>query len=101
MADIGEGNELLAPLRAQIDALDQQLVTLLAQRFAVVASVARLKAPVGIAPLTPNRYQDVLAKVTARAEECGLDPQSVRRIYDTMHEEACRLEARVIAQVKA
>ncbi len=100
MTGIGEGNELLAPLRKQIDALDDQLVALLAQRFALVADVARLKAPAGIAPLTPNRFQAVLARVSARAEACGLDPLVVRRIYDTMHDEACRLEAGIIGESK-
>jgi chorismate mutase len=39
----------------------------------------------------------VLARVTARAGQRGLDPEAAQRIWETIHDEALRLEARVMA----
>lgn len=93
----GEGDTILAEVRARIDAIDDDLVDLLAQRFAAVAEAARLKRPHGIPPLTPRRFAAVLARVTARARSRGLDPEAAQRIWETIHDEALRLEARVMA----
>jgi chorismate mutase len=93
----GEGDAILAEVRARIDAFDDHLVDLLAQRFAAVAEAARLKRPHGIPPLTPRRFAAVLARVTARARSRGLDPESAQRIWEAIHDEALRLEARVMA----
>jgi chorismate mutase len=70
----------LPRFRARINALNDHLVDLLAQRFAAVAEAARLKRPYGIPPLTPRRFAAVLARVTARARSRGLDPPSAQRI---------------------
>lgn len=96
--ELDEGDVILAGVRARIDALDDALVDLLAQRFAAVAEAARLKAPHGIAPLTPRRFAAVLARVTRRAQERGLAPEAARRVWETIHDEALRLEGRVMEQ---
>jgi chorismate mutase-like protein len=95
--DRGEGDAILAEVRARIDALDDALVDLLARRFAAVAEAARLKRPHGIPPLTPRRFAAVLARVRARAQARGLDPETAERLWHAIHEEALALEARVMA----
>ncbi|WP_439578938.1 chorismate mutase [Elioraea sp.] len=94
--DVDEGDAILAEVRTRIDALDDALVDLLAQRFAAVAQAARLKQPYGIPPLTPRRFAAVLTRVTGRAHERGLDSEAARRIWEAIHDEALRLEARVM-----
>lgn len=59
--ELDEGDVILAGVRARIDALDDALVDLLAQRFAAVAEAAR-------------------------------------RVWETIHDEALRLEGRVMEQ---
>lgn len=93
-----EGEAILAGVRARIDALDDALVDLLAQRFAAVAEAARLKRPHGIPPLTPRRFAAVLARVRARAAERGLDPAIAERLWHAIHDAAVALEARVMAE---
>lgn len=53
----------LAPLRARIDAIDDQLLPLIAARLAVAAEVGRLK--VGRPLFRPMREEEVLARVAA------------------------------------
>lgn len=96
--DLDEGDTILAEVRRRIDALDNRLVDLLAERFDAVAEAARLKQPHGIPPRTPRRFADVLRRVAARAEARGLDRAAAQRIWETIHEEAVRLEACIMAE---
>lgn len=91
----------LEPYREQIDALDCQLVTLLAERFAVVQQVAQVKAREGIAPILPERIEEVCAHVEALAAEKGLDPDFVRGLWRAMIEHACALEQAHIDQCQS
>lgn len=72
---------LLAPYRARIDTLDAQIVALLGQRFDVIRDVAKLKAEHGIAPILPDRVEEVVSHARAKAEKAGVDPNLVEKIY--------------------
>jgi len=87
-----DARALLAPFRAQIDALDARIVALLGERFAVVRQVAALKAQHGIPPALADRLDEVVRHAEAHARQAGLDPAMVAQIYRVMLEAACRLE---------
>jgi chorismate mutase len=99
-AAVDEGDVILAGVRGRIDALDDRLVDLLAESFAAVGEAARLKAPHGIPPLTPRRFQTVLARVTARAAARGLDTTLVQRLWTEIHDAALAHEAAVMAALR-
>jgi len=84
---------LLTPYRVRINALDTEIVGLIGKRFDVVREVAALKAEHGIAPILPDRIEEVVARARAKAEEEGVDPKLVEQIYRIMIDEACKLEA--------
>jgi chorismate mutase len=88
-----DARALLAPFRAQIDALDTRIVALLGERFAVVRQVAALKAEHGIPPALADRLEEVARRARAQAEQIGLDPAMVDQIYRVILDTACRLEA--------
>ncbi len=83
---------LLAPYRARIDTLDNQIVALLGERFGVINEVAKLKAEHGIAPILPYRVEEVVRNARARAEKAGVDPDLVEKIYRIIIDTACRQE---------
>jgi chorismate mutase-like protein len=87
-----EEKTLLAPYRARIDALDAQIVALLGQRFDVIREVAELKAEHGIAPILPDRVEEVVRHARAKAEKAGVDPQLVEKIYRIIIDTACQEE---------
>jgi isochorismate pyruvate lyase len=87
-----EEKALLAPYRARIDGLDAQIVALLGQRFDVIREVAVLKAEHGIAPILPERIEEVVSHARARAEKAGVDPKLVEQIYRIIIDTACREE---------
>lgn len=83
----------MAPYRARINALDTEIVGLIGKRFDVVREVAALKAQHGIAPILPDRIEEVVGRARAKAIEEGVDPKLVEQIYRYMIDEACKLEA--------
>jgi len=84
--------EALAPFRRQIDALDDEIVRLLAERFAVVRQVAEVKRARKIPAVLPDRIAAVKARAAKNAAPLGLDPDFMRRLYGLIIDEACRIE---------
>jgi len=83
---------LLAPYRAKIDTLDAQIVALLGERFGVISDVAKLKAEHGIAPILPERVEEVVQHARVRAQKAGVDPALVEQIYRIIIDTACQQE---------
>ena len=84
--------EELAPFRRRIDELDDKIVRLLAERFAVVRQVAEVKRSGRIPSVLPERIEEVKARAAQNAAPLGLDPSFTRRLYGLIIDEACRLE---------
>jgi chorismate mutase len=65
----------LVRLRGSIDNIDAALVHLLAERFKCTQQVGRLKADMGLPPADLEREARQIARLRAKADEAGLDPQ--------------------------
>jgi isochorismate pyruvate lyase len=87
-----EEKALLTPYRARIDVLDAKIVALLGERFDVIREVAVLKAVHGIAPILPDRVEQVVQHAREKAEKAGIDPNLVERIYRIIIDTACKEE---------
>ena len=72
---------VLAECRARIDAVDEEVVALLARRMEVVSGVIALKQERGIPALLPERVDEVLDHVRAVAEEKGCPPDLAEIVY--------------------
>ena len=66
----------LQQARREIDDIDQRLVSLLVERFAVAERVVDIKREAGIAALLPDRVEEVVSNVEALALRNGL-PQGL------------------------
>jgi isochorismate pyruvate lyase len=86
MRDLPENERSLAPFRAEIDIIDAQMVELLARRFEVVKHVIAVKQAEGLAALLPERVEDVIDKVSARAETHGVPPELVEKLWRVLIE---------------
>ena len=82
----------LSPLRAEIDALDAEIIELLGKRFGVVRRVAVVKQREGLPAVLPDRVDAVKERAAALGEAQGLDPDFLRTLYATIIDEACRVE---------
>ncbi len=90
----------LTLLREQIDTIDAQVVELLANRFNIVKQIALVKAAHQMPVLASARIKKVKERVGILATSKGLGAEIVKRIYETIHNEACLIEKAVIANKK-
>ncbi|EDP58533.1 bifunctional chorismate mutase/prephenate dehydrogenase [Vibrio sp. AND4] len=70
----------LNALRDQIDAVDKQMLQLLAQRLALVEKVGEVKSQHGLPIYVPDREAAMLASRRAEAEKMGIPPQLIEDI---------------------
>ena len=82
----------LEEFRRQIDALDIELIDVLARRIAVVRKVGELKAGTDISVVQPARAEAVKNRAVEMAVRQGLDEAFVRKLYDLMIDHAHELE---------
>ena len=74
----------LEALRQQIDAIDTQLVDLLAQRLKVVEEVAKVKQQHDLPTFHPAREENLISARRAQAAQAGMDPDFVEDLFRTM-----------------
>lgn len=70
----------LSELRDQIDAVDQQLIDLLAERLRLVGKVGEVKTEHGLPIYAPDREAAMLSKRRAEAEAKGVPPNLIEDI---------------------
>jgi len=81
---MGETPTELDRARQAIDAVDAELVRLLARRASVVEQVTRYKEEHGLAVTDPGREARMLARITDLAEAEGLEPRIARAVLRTV-----------------
>jgi prephenate dehydrogenase len=79
--DLGERSPELKQAREHIDALDRELVRLLAQRMQLSQRAARAKAQLGAPVLDGTREAEVMTARRVWSEELKLDPDAVAEVF--------------------
>jgi|GEM_PF-549056 len=87
--------ETLESLRQEINALDEQLLSLIAHRMSVVKKVGSFKKKHQIAPLQPGRWREVLERLHQQAAPTGLRVEFIDDIWNRVHEEALQIEKKL------
>ncbi|MFZ3045751.1 MAG: chorismate mutase, partial [Desulfatirhabdiaceae bacterium] len=77
-------DQALSGLRQDIDGIDAQIVSLLAQRQQVVHHVAALKKKHNLQIYHPAREEDLISMRRSQASRIGLDPDFIEEIYRTV-----------------
>lgn len=86
--------------RARIDALDAELVALLARRCHLSLTVARWKVRAGVPLYTPGRESEILRQVRDRSQ-APLTPGAVARIFRAILVEMRALQRRATGRAGA
>jgi chorismate mutase len=86
----------LKPFRTKIDALDDQIIDLLAARMDIVRAVGGVKSREGYALVQTARVQEVLDRCAAMGSTKSLDADFIRKLYTLIIDEAHRLERGII-----
>ena len=74
---------MLEKQRAEIDAIDREIVALFERRMQVVVDVARIKKENGIAILDASREKEVIAKVQSYLKAATLK-EELAEAYETL-----------------
>ncbi|MDP2270946.1 MAG: chorismate mutase [Archangium sp.] len=72
----------LAEMRAQLDALDAELIELLARRASVVEEIWAWKQQHQVARIDPARELELRSRLLAQAESLGLSIDAISAILD-------------------
>lgn len=91
-----EREKMLAGFRAEIDALDAELVALLARRMAIVDRVILAKRKHGLPALIPSRVEEVAGLVRQHAVEAGISPDFTETVWRVMMDWVIAYEDRQI-----
>ncbi|MFO8041865.1 MAG: chorismate mutase [Alkalispirochaeta sp.] len=81
MSNKTDATTKLTTHRETLDRLDAALVYLLAERFSVTETIGQLKAELDLAPLDAEREREQLARLQHLAEDAGLQPHYLERVF--------------------
>lgn len=88
-----DSSEELNWLRAEIDELDERLWDTIAARMEVSERIGKWKKAHGVAPLQPERYQQIVEKLKIKNEEVknkSLSTDFMLHIWELIHKESLR-----------
>lgn len=80
----------LSALRARLDETDDTLFLLLLQRMQISRQIGDYKRAHNLPILQEKRYAELVQKRLDWARQNQLEPDTIRRILDAIHEESCR-----------
>ncbi|MFE6054266.1 chorismate mutase [Kitasatospora sp. NPDC056446] len=88
-------------LRAELGRHDEKLLELLRDRLALCGEIARAKDTLGLPVMQPDRIAVAQERAAAFGAEHGVDQEFLRRLYDLLIDEACRVEEVVLGTAPA
>jgi len=88
----------MAEIRRQIDALDQEIVALLAKRQRQIERAARVKPLLDMPARVPERVDEVLARVLEAAERDGLSQELSTELWTRIIEWSIDYEERLMGE---
>ena len=86
----------LEKFREVIDAVDDEIVSLIARRLNICRDVAAYKKRTGVSMMQPGRVDQVKERCAERGSNQGLRPEFVKALYAVIIQEACVLEDEII-----
>ena len=91
------GDRQLHDLRTRLDDIDLVLLETIRDRIRCCLQIGEVKRLAAIPMMQPHRIDAVQERAAAFAKAHGLDPAFLRRLYDVVIAETCRLETEVIS----
>jgi chorismate mutase len=86
----------LAPLRDELDGIDRQLLDIIKARLEVCCRIAEYKRQHGVPMMQPARISVVQDRAAEYAAANRIEPGFLRRLYELVVDETCRIEDRII-----
>ena len=84
--------ESLSEMRSRIDALDNELLEILAKRMEVSREIGEYKLSHGIPVIQSHRFGNLLASRIDTAASMGMGDEFVRNLFSVIHAESVRMQ---------
>lgn len=91
-------NAEIEHLRAKIDVLDDQILESLGKRMKVADAIGELKKMNNVAILQPERWNKILNRLIADADQKQLSEEFVIRFLKAIHQESIQHQHKIISQ---
>lgn len=85
-------------LRAQLDAIDERLLQDLRDRIELCVEIGHFKREHNVPMMQPHRIGIVQERAARFGDQHGIDQGFLRRLYELIIEETCRVEDLVIGE---
>jgi chorismate mutase len=82
-------------LRQRIDNLDNDLISLLAERMRVSREIGHYKKENNMPIFQAHRYDEILTKRMAQASTLGMSPDFMKSVLEAIHEESVQQQVRL------
>jgi chorismate mutase len=86
----------LDELRQKIDQVDMQILEILKSRMKISEAIGKYKHENNITILQTRRYDEVMNNRRKLAEEVGLSPEFVVKVYEHIHEESINRQNQIM-----
>lgn len=90
--------ESIAQLRAQIDVIDDNLLSALASRMNISARIGSYKKEHNIAILQTGRWDRLLEEMVRKGKGFGLSEEFITTVFNAIHEESVKIQNDVISE---
>ncbi len=83
-------------LRKKINETDKTLIKTLAERMEIVKEIAQVKKERNVAVLQPDRWNEVIKKMTLISQKANLDIKFVSKLFKEVHQESIRQQEAIV-----
>lgn len=90
--------DLLAPLRYQMQDLDDMIIDLLSERQTIARQIGLFKRKHGLTPFQESAYRASAHRYAYRAAEVGLESSFALQLYELIHQSSVRLQQAMMQQ---
>ncbi|WP_420848484.1 chorismate mutase [Pseudovibrio axinellae] len=91
----------MAQVRAEIDRLDNELISLFAERWTYITRAAEIKKPIGLEARIESRVEEVASNVKNHARENGLNAQTYETMWRHLMESAISHEENLMGAAES
>lgn len=88
--------ENITALRKQIDEIDNSLIEILSKRMRISREIGLYKKEHGMTILQTARYSEILDKRGTQGSLLGIDPECIKKIFESIHEESVNQQMKII-----
>ena len=98
--DSSDYREGIDQLRAQIDIIDENILSSMKSRMGVSAKIGQYKKEHNIAILQTARWEEVLSGMVSKGKEYGLSEKFLTQVFNAIHEESVRVQNDILSEGK-